>query len=211
MATPGKKGLVKVPGAPVAMANEATTSLSLVLYQVTNAARRLLTPFGDYVVEQSTNAGANWNAVTAYTLNRLTGSITFSTARSAGTLVRISGNYLPMATAAECKSYRFRISAKNDDTSAFGDEWVRRTQALLDATGALGRWASVDRYFRGQLVAEELVLIEIYANSAAAPDLRVWARMSSDEMTAAVEGQQENSVEWEGSPDAEGRVVSVAN
>lgn len=212
MAIAGKKARIKVSGAPVAFANEATTGdVARVVYQINDAGKRVWAREAALTVEQSLDNGVTWNAVSAYTPNRLNGSIIFSSARAAGALVRVSGQYLPLTIAAECSAYSYSLKGRNETNNHFESDWTLRTQTLLDATGSLSKWTNIDRYFEDALLAGDPVVLEIFSDKAAAADLRAWALLAADDMSGAIGGVQQTAVEWEGAADADGRAISTAN
>jgi hypothetical protein len=211
MAIAGRKARVKVTGVAVPVTAEAATSETLSIYRITNAARRIMAPAVAVTVEQSTNGGANWNTVTAYTLNRLEGRVNFTSARGAGTLVRVNYSYLPVTTALEGRNYSYSIIAKNDDDTQYGDDWQSRMQVTLDCKGTIDTLATLDRYFASTLLAGTApVVIELWSdNAAAAPDLRFWALLDTHGLQAAIDSVQKNPIEWSGAGDAEGTVCAT--
>lgn len=215
MAKAGMKALVRVSGAPLSLTNEACAEVAgsgLKKYRVTDAAKRVLDRT-EYIGVQQNTDGVNWVGVSAadYTLNRLTGTITFHVARATGTLVRIStGKYLPMATAAECRDFSLSLSGNNVSVASFGTEWEKRLATTKDVSGSLSRWASTDKYFRDNLTGGKEVVIEFWHDSTLAdPDFRIWAVLASDEMSAAIDGAQEEAVEFEGTTDADGNSLTT--
>lgn len=208
MATPGRKALVKVSGAPVTLANAATTADGArFAYTITNVAQRVLDHSAAVTVETSPD-GTNWSAASGYTLDRLFGRVIFGTARPTGTQVRVSGKYVPMTTAAEAKGFSQTATAKNDDASVFGDTFVRRDQVQRDITGSLNSFRTTDKYFDDALTAGNPVVIEFALDGTVIS--RAWALLNSEQIQAAVDSLIEQDVEWEGAADADGRAISYA-
>lgn len=111
MAIHGRKALVKVSGAGVAFLDEATTKVTAnTVYQITDAAKRVWDRSATITVEvDADGAGAGGFVVAAastYTVNRLTGTITFNADQGVDAIVRVDGTYLPLSTAAEGRSDR---------------------------------------------------------------------------------------------------------
>jgi hypothetical protein len=131
---------------------------------------------------------------TAYTLNRLNGTATYSTAVSR--TIRITGNYLPMSTAAECKEWSLTANGSMIDTTKFQQDWISKIQGLKSAEGSLSQWWSIDTYFIDALISGNPVVIELYAQDTLDPD-RVWALLNSSEISAAVDGAVEEAVSFE--------------
>lgn len=130
----------------------------------------------------------------AYTLNRLNGTVTYTTAVSR--TIRISGDYLPMSTAAECKEWSLNVNGDLIDTTKFQQNWMSKIQGLKSAEGSLSQWWSIDTYFVDALLSGNPVVIELYAQDTLEPD-RLFAHINSDEMSAAVDGAVEESVSFE--------------
>lgn len=211
MAIAGRRALVRVSGAPVAVTGEATTADgALRSFTITNPAYRVWDRAAPVAVTRSTD-GTTFTAVPAaeYTVNRLSGTVTFATPQAAGTQVRVSASYLPLAAAAEAKEFSYTLAGKQAEVSTFGASYVQRQQVQRDVTGSLSMWTTADRTFEDALTADRPVVLEFYSDSSAAPDFRAWALVSKDDIKAAVDGMAETSVEWEGTPDTEGRITSL--
>lgn len=131
---------------------------------------------------------------TGYTINTLSGSAIFDTATAR--TIRISGSYLPMSTAAECKEYSITINGELLDKTAFQSDWVQKIQGLKSAEGSLSRWLDIDTYFIDSLLSGNPVVIEMYAQDTLEPD-RIWAIINSNEMSTAVDGLNEEAVSFE--------------
>jgi hypothetical protein len=208
MAIAGRKAQVRVAGAAVAITNEPTTDQGGGVFQITNAAKRVLDRTATLTARYTTD-NVTFTATTPSFVNRLTGQFTFL-GLPAGASVQVTGSYLPMSVVAEAKEYGYTMTAKNQDSSRLGDTYVKRDQTLKDVTGSIGQWTSTDRYFENALTAETVVVLDLYADSSAAvPDLRCWALVSKTEMKAAMDGLVETSVSFEGTPDLDGRMISV--
>ncbi|WP_089973301.1 hypothetical protein [Lihuaxuella thermophila] len=212
MAIAGRKSLVKIAGTPVSMAvPEPTTELQEgIKYQITDPTKRILAPNAPVTVYvDADGAGAGTPTVadpSTYTLNRLTGTVTFDSAQPLDAAITIQGDYLTTATAAESYEYTWTIEADNQDATRFQDSFVRREQGLLDVTAELSKWY-VDSSLYDLLDQDKILVVEFYSDSASNP-LRAWMKIGSDEIGSAVDGLVEEALELEGTPDADRRVVS---
>lgn len=213
MSIAGYKAQVKVAGAPVPFTGAATTAdAGRTRFRIDDPQRRVLDRGAPIEVRRSGDAGTTFAAVPAgdYTVDRLAGTVVFDAPQAAGTVVQVSGSYLALSVAAEAKEYSYTLAGNNQDATHFsGDGYTRRAQGLKDVTGSLSQWTTADRYFQDALTDGRPVVLEFYSDAGEAPELRVWALVSSSEMSAAVDGLQETSVEWEGTYDADGRAVSL--
>lgn len=209
----GRRAQVLVAGDPVAFAQEATTADGArKVYQVADPLKRLWAASGEVTVERSPD-GEEWDVVSPaeYTLDRLFGRVVFAEAQPVGTLIRVSGEYHPLAVAAGARSFSYTLSANLQERASFDDpdDYTRRRQTLLDVSGSIGRWYSLDRYFADALASGEPVVIEFWSDrNATAPDLRVRALLAQDQVSAEAAGLIEQEVEWEGTTDIDGRAVS---
>jgi hypothetical protein len=85
--------------APLTLTNEATTANSArTLYTITNDAHVILDEATAVTVEKSTDGGNNYSAVTTgFHIHCPAGQVAFDSAQAEGTLIRISGKYVPFA------------------------------------------------------------------------------------------------------------------
>lgn len=192
---------MKVSSAPVAFVTEATTNAGDNLrYQITNAAKRVW----DRSATISVYKDAVLQAASLYTVNRLSGRITFLASQGAS-VITVSGSYLPMSLAAEAKMVSLSFGAENADRSTFEDNDVVRMQVQRDCSGRLGRW-EIDTYFRDALAAGDPVVLELFLDGAGTtPKMKIWAILNSAETTGAQRALQEETVQFEGAADVDGR------
>lgn len=205
----GRRALVKVVGAPVAFLTEAMTdSGDGLTYQITNAAKRVWDPTAAILVY----ADAVQQAAGSYTLDRLTGRVTF-TANQGAAVITVSGSYLPASVAARGRGFSWNLQATlaedNDYDQVNTDGgFQRKQQVLLDVSGTVMAKFSADAYFRDALLNDEIVVLEFFPDRSQAHDLICWGRLSKVDLQAAVESVQERSIEFQGATDADGRAAS---
>lgn len=202
MARAGKRGQVLAVGSPLAFTDEATTATGNISYQITDATKRIWARFATITVED-----AGVPTVEDYTVNRLTGTVTFGSA--VARVITVTGQYLPTTTIGCATSYDFSISADNQDSTCFANEWIDRTQGLKDFSASIGKFYDVNNYFWARLTADDDLLLEFYTEHTADPDLRAWVKIASDDFSNAVDGLSEESIDFEGTLDADRRVVST--
>lgn len=130
---------------------------------------------------------------TAYSLNRLNGMVTYP--GTASRTIKISGSYLPMATAAYAHSMSKSMGAETMDVTAFPATHRKRLPGLKFASGTLNQFDVTDTAFSSALIAGLPIVIEDVANSGAEPN-RFWALLEKDEVTAALSGPQDESISW---------------
>lgn len=205
MAIPGYKCLVRVSGGALTLTDEPTTAdAAYRVYQITDPAKQVLDPFATITVE------VNGSPVSSgYKLDRLFGKVIFDSPLQPTDVVTVSGKYLPMATAAEAYELSYTLQAENADATRFQDTWVKRTQVGLDASGSFSQWFLTGADMAGELMAGDVVLIEYQVDNQV--DLRAWALLSSTEPASQPRAIQTENIQWQGTEDADGRVVSSGN
>jgi hypothetical protein len=209
MALIGRKCIVKISGTSAALTNEATTADGTrTTYQITNTAKRALDPTASQTVQTSPD-GTTWTTIsTGFTLNRLEGKVVFGSAQAAGTQVRISsGSYLPLSIAGEANDFKYTIEADNQDVTTFNTDYIKRKQGQKDASASLSGFY-VDRTFYDKLTAGALCVLEFWRDNSNI-DMKMWGIIPKDEISASPDGMVEESVDFEGSADIDGRVVSA--
>lgn len=191
MAVAGKKALIKVGGTPTTMTDEATTETVTGLeYQITATTKQILDRATAVVVKAD-----DVEVTSGYTVDLLSGTVIFDSDQGSA-VITVSGKYIPVSTAAECKEYKLTINSDTIDVTKFQDDWIGKIQGLKSAEGSLSRWLTTDTYFQDALIAGLPVVIELYSQSTNTPD-RLFAILSKDEMAAVVAGANEESVSFE--------------
>jgi hypothetical protein len=211
----GRRALVKVTGNPVAFADEATTKLvANTVYQITNAVKRIWDPTVAIVVKKD----AVIQSATLYTLNRLTGKITFLADIGGAPVVTVSGSYLPVAVAAGARAYSYEILASVVDDTDFDSAntnsgFPTKLQSILDFHGTIGqKWRTEGQYFRDALLLitpNNPVVIQLFADRNQPAELQAWGLLDKVGVQAVVTGGVDVDVDFQGTPDADGRVVSL--
>lgn len=202
MATAGKRGQVKAVGAALPFTTEATTATGNISYQITDATKRIWSRTGTITVLDGGVPTAE-----AYTLNRLTGTVTFGSA--VARVITLTGSYLPTVTIGCATEYSWTLTADNQDSTCFASEWIDRTQALLDFGASLSKFFDVNTYFWETMDGDLDLVLEFYIEYTSTPNIRAWAKVSSDDISNAVDGLSEESVDFEGVHDADRRVISM--
>lgn len=203
MARAGYLARVRISGIAVAMADQPTATTDNQVYRITDPARRVL----DREAPITVLVGGAATGET-YEINRLTGEVIFDTADAARGAVTVSGSFLPLADAAEAREYSYSIEASNEDATRFGDIYRRRQQAGKDASGSISRF-HVDQAFTEIMMDGRVVVLEFSIDVNAEPDLRMWAILSSEEVSGSVDGLVEGSLDFESADDVDRRSVAV--
>lgn len=206
----GRKAIVKVPGAAVAFVTEATTnSGDSKTYQITNAIKRVWDP----TIAITVFYNGVLQAANTYTINRLTGRITFAIAQGASA-VTVTGSYLPMSNAVRASKFSWNVTASLAEDNDFDQVttdlgFQRKLQMMLDVAGSVTAKFGADVFFRDALLNATLVVIEFYPDRTGSHDMVCWAVLSKVGLDAAIESVQERTVEFQGDGDADNRSVAV--
>ncbi len=132
-------------------------------------------------------------ATTAYSLNRLNGKVTYASAVSR--VIKISGDYLPMTTAAYAHSMSRSKAIDLLDKTQFGDTYKSKMTGLKYASGTLSQFNLADTTYSDALIAGVPVVIEDRDAAASEPN-RFWALLEKDDVSAAINGVQDEIVGW---------------
>jgi hypothetical protein len=132
-------------------------------------------------------------ATTAYSLNRLNGTVTYVPA--VVRVIYVSGDYLPMSSAAYAHDYSYTKEIDAHGVTAFLATHKSRIAGQKYASGTLSDWEVTSTYFADALTAGVPVVLEFRGQTADNPE-RVWALLNSQEITAAVAGAQDQVVKF---------------
>ena len=206
MASAGKKATIKVSGTAISMTDEAMTVAGNGLSaQITNTAKRVLTRTGAYTVE------ADATPITDYTLNRLTGTVTFDQDRT-GEVITISGDYLPIAAVSEAHQYSWSVENNWLEDTTFeeaidnGGYIQRDTNGLKSASGTVGMFYNTDTTLVDAITDDVVVVLEFTINSIV--DARAWARLETVDFSSDVAATNDASMAWLGETDNDGNVFA---
>lgn len=195
---------ILLSGSGLALTNEACTNTTGDVFQITDAAKRALDPTAVITVK------ANGITVSPelYTLDRLFGRVSFLSTPAAP--VTVSGTYLPMTAVATATGGKFSRKATNTDVTPLNtpNRHVLRQQILKDVSGSITRFETMDALFSAALLAGAMVVVQ--RNYAGAPFERAWVILESDDQDLSVDSVIEESIEFSGTTDADGRVYSLA-
>lgn len=197
----GKKAKILVYGSSIAFTDEATITTDNTTYQITNINKRIWYQNGTITVK---NGGVA--TIESYTLDRLTGRITFTTSTSR--TITVSGEYLPTASVGQAYEYTWTCSGDNLDATYFGNEFIVRKQGLKDFSANISKFYDTDNYFFNKLQTDGQYVLEFYSLGSSTPDIRAWTKISNDEDSGSVDALNEESIDFEGVNDADNRSIS---
>lgn len=213
---PGYLVTVKAGGPSTAASQMATTKIvANTVYQITDAARRILDPNVAVVVEvDADGAGAGGFATAAadtYTVDYMVGKITFNADQGVDAVVVVTANYLSPVAIGEAKSAEITLEQQVEDASTFpesADGYRRKKTTLKSCSGSItslkvlqtdhdggaGTTKFTDAFINGTSL-----LIEVGFPGASAEDdrfFRAWALLETLAENFTPEGLYEGSVNW---------------
>lgn len=175
MALVGWKADIKISGTATTMTNEAMTDLGSNVWQVTNTAKRLISPTATITVSEGT----------VQSVDRLYGKVTFTGTVTAPT---ITSTYLPTTSAAEARQWALNMSGRSLDATGFisgAASTAFRSKELgpRDVRVTLGRFTqdpSSDTIFRDALENDTTLGIELWTDhDDTEPHARIWGLSSA--------------------------------
>jgi hypothetical protein len=213
MALAGHTTRLKVSGAAVVVAGEATTNLGSNRYQITNTARRIIDPSVAPVVKDGGVAIPAAN----YTFDYLFGIATLTA--PPGGAVTMDVSYLPVATIAEVKAFSFSAENGLVERTSFDSNGARQRMAtLLDTSGSLQMLSSpladIDPVTGG---VQSLFTVftsgtpKLLEAQLGATYLRWWVILKGLEVGSEVAGLVESTANLEGAPQQLGAVYGIGS
>jgi len=205
MPSAGYNSTVKITGTPTAMVDEATTNLVPdLVYQITNAARRIVDPDAPIIVK--VNAVP---VVGTWSFDFLFGKVTFDAPLVPLAVVTISGNFLPTVDVIESRDFTVSMMRDLADTTVFKANPNRTRLALLkDANGSISHLkALLDDLDPGGGVLRLYDLFSsatrkvLEVNPGGQTDFwRGWVTFDSQEVATAVADLVNATLNWQCTP-----------
>jgi hypothetical protein len=194
--------LVEITGTATALSSEACALVSGKIYQVTDAAKRVLDPDTAIVVKDD---GVEV-AAGSYTVNYMFGKITFAAAYTPTTPITIfSGKYLPRLEIGVAKEYSIDDETELPDTTVFSSSPVEQCiPTTRDVTGTLRRLdaGQIDYDTGGGSVRLMDLLITptrkvlSIALGSSGTIFRALVGFSADDISMGVKGVIEGTAKW---------------
>lgn len=205
MARAGKNSNLYVPSELVSFTNEETSSVDNITYQIDDIQKRVWCRFCDITV-----LDGGIPTTESFTLNRLVGKVIFDTADTRD--ITVTGQYYPMIQLLQAFEFDLSLTADNQEVPVFTEGWQRRIQGLKDISGSLSRYFIADGLISGVIDNDEDFVIRFYSKyDLASPedfDFIAWVKVDGLAIASAVDGVVDEDIDFEGTHDADGRVVS---
>ncbi len=204
--THGDSVIIKASGAGLSYSSEACTEIDATHFQVTNTAKRVMSPTAALVIKANTVVQV---LGTDYTVDRLLGIITFLASKTGQTVIVFSGTYLPMTAVAQAENYKMYIKKNNGESNVMnGGGWKTRAGLLWDAGGSLTEYFVGDHYLRDAFGADTPIVIEETLSGTL--HCRQWAYINSYDADGPANAFVKDTITWDGTPDTDGNVISFA-
>jgi hypothetical protein len=194
----GYKAVLKKSGTATTLTTEATTNVSGKIYQITDAAKRVLDPDTAVVVADADGA---LDPGEIESIDYLFGKVTLDAAFTPNGSVTISGKYLPMAVIAQNRG-SFGLEMSGQDLDATTREaaqsnggWMVHQVGLIDISSTIERFDDIAGTYEDILLAGDPVLLEFnLANGALV--CRGWFVLTGANADGEVSGQENEALEW---------------
>jgi len=213
-ATAGYKGSLKLPGAALAMNNEAMGPIdfpdptAFTVWQITDPAKQLVDWTQNVVVEGNLGAGFVVLSPTVYVLDPLFGIVKITDPLTEPTALRITGFYRPIFTLALCREVSLDDTTAELDVTVFGDTYTRRIYGLQDVSasvsgfnptnlrldGPTGTQATLKDLLRGR----NTVVLCYKPDETGNQEFRAVLNFTSQSLSQPVDGLMESTLELVG-------------
>lgn len=218
MAIAGYVSYVQAAGASTAITDEALTNTSGDIWEA-GASKDLWDPTVTWTVEASEDSGSTYATLSGseYTIDYILGRVTIDsyTTGSGNTAnitdIRVDGAYFPKYKLGNAHSCDLSLGRELLDSAVFEDAGARKT----DGRGSFS--ASVSQFEIGELPIDgsggsekslldilkdddvQTVVVVVPTGTAADGEIRGWASLATDDISAPGDGMIEGSLEFEGS------------
>ena len=188
MALQGHKCQVKAQSSAVAMTDEATTGAGDLVYTITDTAKTIMDLNTAVIVKDGGTATSE-----KYTLDRLNGAVTFSTAVSR--VITVSGAYVTPVVVATADGFSFTATVETLKNTPFHVDFETFQAGLLTGTATLSRFFVVDDLFIDQLLDGEYKIIEYFVD--ATHKISFYGLISSEGIESPVDGLVMETVNYQ--------------
>lgn len=205
--TAGRWALVKMSGDPVAFTGEAFTTSDDQHYVIADGQKSVWDPDTDVTVYDDAV-----ESIEAYTINRLTGEITFPTVDAGRGPITADGDYLPLSRVAKAKAFAVKFGEPPiDDTNFDSPGWEENIPNINSISGSLTRSSALltDAFFDAMAAGSRFVL-EFWIDRRLDYMVRAWVVCTADNVNADTKSVVGGDIEFRGSQDIDRHVAALA-
>jgi len=158
----GHNAVIKKSGTPIAMTSEAMSLVSGKTYQITAAARRVISFLNPVtVLAGGTDVTANVESI-----DYLVGRVTFKATYTPASPVTITGFYIPMTQIAKGRSFNLSQTVAEQDTTGYDDAqanngYRRFDEGLRSVSLELGGIFAASSAWRTALTTRALIYVSV--------------------------------------------------
>lgn len=192
---------VKVTGTSTAFTGEAMALVSGKIYQTTDTTKRIWDP----AVTPTIYDNAVPVAAADFTLEYLTGTVTFDPSYSPTTPITADGSYLPTHAVVLAREWEYEARAELLDVTVFAAPGVRtRLPGLLDASGSISTLDTLETdldsgggeiKLRTVMSGRTAIILELGMPDGALNVFRI--HIGSEDWSNVVDGILTSTVNWE--------------
>lgn len=196
MAKPGKHARVMIMSTTsTPFTDEATTpDATFTIYTIDDRTMRYWDRDTPVVVERNgTPVPAN-----EYRVQYAGGRIHFYEPQEEEDEITVSGAFVSVVVAAECREFTMSIGREMVDVTVFeSDGWRDRLSGIGGVTGTISGFYNINNLFTERLLQQKPLVLEFWTSKDDPEFFAVYAVLESQELSAAVEGAVETSVGWQ--------------
>ena len=200
MAYPGKHARVLVQSTTsTPFSDEATTAdVTNTIYTIDDRDMR----YWDRTVPIAVERDGNPVPENEYRVQHAGGRIYFYEPQDPADTITVSGAYVSVTVAAECREYTLTLESALVDTTVFESQgWRERIAGINGVSGTISGFYNVNNLFTDRLLNQEPLVIELWPNDALGEIFAFYAVLESQELSAAVEGAVETAVGYQSDGD----------
>src|SRR5690554_4463225 len=187
MAKPGKHARIRIMSSTsTPFSNEATTpDVTNTIYTIDDRDKKYWDRDVPVVVERNGNPVP----INEYRVQHAGGRIYFWEAQDPGDTITVSGSFVSVVIAAECREYTITIEAEMNDVTVFeSDGWRERLPGIGGASGTVSGFYNINNLFTERLLTQKPLILELQTDKDDPEIFALYVVLENQELTAAVEG-----------------------
>ncbi len=152
-------------------------------------------------MQSSTNGGSTWNteSPSGYTIQHVGGKVFMTNAIGGTALLRVSGNYLPVAQIGEAHNWSWSVSRDVQKDTTFGSGWQTKVPVVGEVSAKLSRWW-LDGLYLNQLNSTSPIVLVLFEDDTVAPIGARWeafAFLKGDSVKSASDALIDEDLDFE--------------
>jgi len=196
MAFAGKHAKINIMSiTSTSFTDEATTAdITNTIYTIDDRTKA----YWDRDVQVVVSVNGNFVPANNYRVQHAGGRIYFYEPLDPLDVVEVSGAFVTVVTAVECREFTLNIEREMVDVTVFeSDGWRERLPNIGSISGTVSGFYNVNNLFTERLLTQKPLILELWANKDDPEFFALYVVLESQELLAAVEGAVETSVSWQ--------------